>query len=225
MPVVDRNESIRRFKTDVNCRLLLATPGAAKEGLTLTIANHAIFYDRGFSLDDYLQAQDRIHRISQTEECFVHNFIAKGTIDEWVDILLNAKYQAAQLTQGDISREEFDSGFTCDLSGSLAQILSPKGDAHVGYEEYKRTYMKEIKLLGKTIPVSNDYKDIDTLKFLKDNPRVYSCTHGLPDFENWTEEEQQEAIFQRLLQEPSVKNLLPDVIASRRSHGAHSGPA
>lgn len=29
------------------------------------MANHVIFYDRGFSLDDYLQAQDRIHRISQ----------------------------------------------------------------------------------------------------------------------------------------------------------------
>ena len=129
MAVTDRNESIRKFKTDSKCRVLLVTPGVAKEGLTLTVANHAIFYDRGFSLDDYLQAQDRIHRISQTEACFVHNLIAKDTIDEWVDILLNAKYQAAQLAQGDISREEFDAEFTCDLSGSLAQILSPKGQA------------------------------------------------------------------------------------------------
>ena len=125
MTVADRNESIRRFKADANCRVLLATPGAAKEGLTLTVANHAIFYDRGFSLDDYLQAQDRIHRISQTEQCFVHNLIGKDTIDEWVDILLNAKYQAAQLAQGDISREKFDAEFKYDLSDSLKQILSP----------------------------------------------------------------------------------------------------
>ena len=129
IPVEDRNESIRRFKTDQNCRILLATPGAAKEGLTLTVANHAIFYDRGFSLDDYLQAQDRIHRISQIEECFVHNLIAKDTIDEWVDILLNAKYQAAQLAQGDISRETFDVEFRCDLSEALTQILAPIGNA------------------------------------------------------------------------------------------------
>jgi len=125
--VSDRNESLRRFKTDKACRLLVATPGAAKEGLTLTVAHHAIFYDRGFSLDDYLQAQDRIHRISQSEECFVHNLIAKDTIDEWVDMLLNAKYQAAQLTQGDISRDEFGETFTCDLSGALAQILTHPG--------------------------------------------------------------------------------------------------
>ncbi len=125
MPVSARNEALRKFKTDKNRRILLATPGAAKEGLTLTVANHAIFYDRGFSLDDYLQAQDRIHRISQTKECFVHNLIAKDTIDEWVDALLNAKYQAAQLAQGDISRESFDTAFNCDLSEALTRILSP----------------------------------------------------------------------------------------------------
>lgn len=125
MSVADRNESIRKFKTNNDCRILLATPGAAKEGLTLTVANQVVFYDRGFSLDDYLQAQDRIHRISQNEECFVHNLIAKNTIDEWVDTLLNAKYQAARLTQGDISQDEFDATFTCDLSDSLMQILSP----------------------------------------------------------------------------------------------------
>ena len=129
MSIDERNESIRRFKTDTKCRVLLATPGVAKEGLTLVVANHAIFYDRGFSLDDYIQAQDRIHRISQTEECFVHNLIAKGTIDEWVDLLLNAKYQAAQLTQGDISLDEFSAAFTTDLSGALAQILSPAENA------------------------------------------------------------------------------------------------
>lgn len=125
MPIAARNESIKRFKIDDGSRILLATPGAAKEGLTLTVANQAIFYDRGFSLDDYLQAQDRIHRISQTEECFVHNLISKNTIDEWVDVLLNAKYRAAQLSQGDISREIFDSTFENDLSEVLAQILTP----------------------------------------------------------------------------------------------------
>lgn len=124
MSVTNRDESIRRFKLDEDCRLLLATPGAAKEGLTLTVANHAIFYDRSFSLDDYIQAQDRIHRISQTEECFVHNLIAEGTIDEWVDDLLNAKYQAAQLAQGDISKDNFDTTFKFDLSDALSQMLS-----------------------------------------------------------------------------------------------------
>lgn len=104
-----REEALGLFKNDPDCRVLIATPGAAKEGLTLTMANHAVFFDRSFSLDDYLQAQDRIHRISQEKTCFVTNLIATGTVDGWVDALLSAKHLAAQLGQGDISRQDYDS--------------------------------------------------------------------------------------------------------------------
>ena len=120
-----RNASIERFKHDASCRVMVATPGAAKEGLTLTVANHVVFFDRSFSLDDYLQAQDRIHRISQKKICYVHNIMARNTIDEWVDALLNAKHQAAQLIQGDISSETFRELFEGNLSGMLTEILSP----------------------------------------------------------------------------------------------------
>ena len=82
--IAKREEALSDFKRDPACRILVATPGAAKEGLTLTVANHAVFYDRSFSLDDYLQAQDRIHRISQEKPCFVTNLIARDTVDEWV---------------------------------------------------------------------------------------------------------------------------------------------
>ena len=70
---------------------------------------------------------------------------------------------------------------------------------------------REIKILGESVPVSDDYVHIDSLKFLKDNPRVYACTHEVPGFDGMIEEEQQVVIFKRLLEEPSVKNLIPDV--------------
>lgn len=124
MAIADRNTAIAAFRSDADCRVLIATPGAAKEGLTLTVANHAVFYDRGFSLDDYLQAQDRIHRISQEKECFVHNLMASDTIDEWVDELLNAKHRAAQMAQGDICADEFKAAFGGDLRESLVAILT-----------------------------------------------------------------------------------------------------
>lgn len=124
MPVLDRERAILAFKRNDQCRLLVATPGAAKEGLTLTVANHAVFFDRSFSLDDYLQAQDRIHRISQNRECYIHNLIAHSTIDEWVDLLLNAKHQAARLAQGDIVQEEFEATFSDNLRDALQSILA-----------------------------------------------------------------------------------------------------
>lgn len=133
LSIEQRNLAIEKFKMDQSCRILVATPGSAKEGLTLTNANHAIFYDRSFSLDDYLQAQDRIHRISQEQECFVHNLIAEATIDEWVDSLLDAKYRAAQLAQGDISESEFSSSFNFELSEILSIVLGDER-THRGLE-------------------------------------------------------------------------------------------
>ena len=119
----ERYRAVSRFKRHDDVRLLVATPGVAKEGLTLTVATHAIFFDRGFGLDDYLQAQDRIHRISQTEPCFVHNLMAKGTIDEWTDALLHAKHRAAQLTQGDVDQEDFQDLFGAEAAQILETLL------------------------------------------------------------------------------------------------------
>lgn len=72
-----------------------------------------------------------------------------------------------------------------------------------------------ITILDDEIPVSDDRRDIRELKFLKDNPRVYACTHGEPGFASKTPEEQQVGIYEALKKEPSVKKLLPNI----RRHG------
>jgi len=121
-----RNRTIDRFLSEPKYRVLVATPGSAKEGLTLTVANHVIFYDRSFGLDDYIQAQDRIHRISQTKTCYVHNLIMTDSIDEWVDILLHSKQMAAQLAQGDISLEYYNSSMSYEFGEVIKKILGIK---------------------------------------------------------------------------------------------------
>lgn len=127
--ISDRNAALDAFKTDPDIKVLVATPASAKEGLTLTVANHAVFFDRSFSLDDYLQAQDRIHRISQKKECHVWNLVAEGTVDDWVDMLLAAKHLAAQLAQGDIDSEEYRKRANYDFGRVVREILRA-GDDH-----------------------------------------------------------------------------------------------
>lgn len=123
MTIDERNKSIDIFKNDDKCKVLFATPQSAKEGLTLTVANHVIFYDRGFNLDDYLQAQDRIHRISQKKKCFVYNLIIKNSIDEWIDKLLEAKQQAAFLVQGDINLSKYRTTIDYSYGDLVKKIL------------------------------------------------------------------------------------------------------
>lgn len=123
MHINERNREIDFFKKD-ECKILFATPPAAKEGLTLTMANHVIFYDRGFSLDDYLQAQDRIHRISQKKTCYIHNIIINGSVDEWIAALLEAKQNAAFLAQGDLIRETYKKRIDYSFGEMIKMILS-----------------------------------------------------------------------------------------------------
>ena len=123
MSMERRNSVVKWFLENESDQVLVATPGAAKEGLTLTVANHVVFYDRTYSLDDYLQAQDRIHRVSQTRTCYVYNLIMVDSIDEWVDSLLEERRFAAQLTQGDISVEDYRSKATLSFFEILRRIL------------------------------------------------------------------------------------------------------
>lgn len=130
MAIEDRNRSVDFFKNDEKCRLLFATPQAAKEGLTLTVANNAVFYDRSFNLDDYLQAQDRIHRISQTKDCTIYNIVINESIDKWIDALLSAKQYAAFLAQGDMSISEYNG--KADYSyGELIREILMEGNENV----------------------------------------------------------------------------------------------
>ncbi len=102
MSIDRRNESVTEFKTNPACKILIANPAAAREGLTLTIANNAIYLDRNFNLVDYLQSQDRIHRISQTRKCNIMLILAKDSIDEYIDAVLFKKMNIAKFIEGDI---------------------------------------------------------------------------------------------------------------------------
>lgn len=123
MSTDSRKKSINTFKNDVDCKVLVATPQSAKEGLTLTVANNAIFYDRGYSLDDYLQAQDRIHRISQDKDCNIYNIMIRGSIDEWINKLLKAKEVAAGLVQNDITKEDYELDIDYSYDKLIKDIL------------------------------------------------------------------------------------------------------
>ena len=114
----EKQRSVKAFRRDPAVRLLVANPAAAREGLTLTEANTAIYLDRTFNLVDYLQSQDRIHRISQTRPCSIILLIAEGAIDEFVDFSLEQKHRLARYAQNDVDTISAE-----DLSLTKPEIL------------------------------------------------------------------------------------------------------
>jgi SNF2 family DNA or RNA helicase len=128
LPIDRRNKNLAAFKHDDDVMCLVATYGAAKEGLTLTVANNAIFYDRSLSLDDYVQSQDRIHRISQTKDCNLYILEMENSIERWVDNLINAKLCSASLALRDIDIETYNKCMSFDFGNELKAALGVEND-------------------------------------------------------------------------------------------------
>ena len=68
-----------------------------------------------------------------------------------------------------------------------------------------------IAIMRQHVPARHERVAIDQIHFLPDNPRVYAAIREMVDFDGLTPEEKQVRIYERLLQEPSVKNLIPEI--------------
>lgn len=90
----DRDEQIRRFRTDPDCMVLLSNPATLGEGISLHHECHdAVYVDRDFAAGRFLQSLDRIHRLGLGEgvRTRVTVLASEGTIDEVVAERLAAK--------------------------------------------------------------------------------------------------------------------------------------
>lgn len=102
-PEARRHELVTRFQRGDE-RLLFAQARTGGIGINLTAAQYAVYYTRGWSLEEWLQSQDRLHRIGQQGTVTVIPFIATGTVDVQIArALADKSYMAASLT-GDGAR-------------------------------------------------------------------------------------------------------------------------
>ena len=124
-----RMTALSLFKKDRDVRLLIANPAAAREGLTLTQARTAIYVDRTFNLVDFLQSQDRIHRLSQLKPCEIVLLTALGSIDEFVDFSLSQKHRLARYTQRD-SDEISSDDLALQKPDLLRALIEPVSQAN-----------------------------------------------------------------------------------------------
>ena len=74
---------------------------AAGQGITLTAASQVLIVEQSWTPAEMDQAEDRAHRIGQTDTVIATHLIAVGTIDEPVLELINQKRTtAAQVVDG-----------------------------------------------------------------------------------------------------------------------------
>ena len=85
------SNNIDKFQTDPECRIFIGTYAKLSTGITLNAATYMICLDECFSYSDNLQAQDRIHRVTNKSPVFIYNLICIDTIDERVDEIAQTK--------------------------------------------------------------------------------------------------------------------------------------
>lgn len=91
MTVEERDSAITRFRSDDTISLLLASSKIGGEGLTLTEANHVIFFNEWWNPSANAQARDRVVRIGQRRGVVVYRFRCRGTIEETLERILAEK--------------------------------------------------------------------------------------------------------------------------------------
>lgn len=99
-----RHELIEQFQAGRR-RLLFIQSRTGGIGINLTAAQTAVYYTRGWSLEEYLQSQDRLHRIGQTGTVNIVHLVAQGTVDETIAKALATKQSLADHLTGDFARK------------------------------------------------------------------------------------------------------------------------
>jgi SNF2 family DNA or RNA helicase len=102
-PEAERHDIVSRFQRGDE-RLLFAQARTGGIGINLTAAQYAVYYTRGWSLEEYLQSQDRLHRIGQQGTVTVVHLVAQGTVDEQIARALAEKSNMAATLTGDGAR-------------------------------------------------------------------------------------------------------------------------
>jgi len=96
IPVKARGEIVDNFnQKDRGAQLMLLSLGAGGVGLNLVGANHLFLVDCHWNPQLEAQACDRIYRVGQKREVFIHRFIMKDTVEEKIMALQEKKLKLA----------------------------------------------------------------------------------------------------------------------------------
>ena len=114
-----RKDLVARFQEDERIPFFVLSLKAGGSGLTLTAASHVVHFDRWWNPAVENQATDRAFRIGQKRNVLVHKFICRGTIEERIDEMIEAKqHMATQLLgsgSGEVNLTELATSELLDL--------------------------------------------------------------------------------------------------------------
>jgi SNF2 family DNA or RNA helicase len=121
MSRLNKNEAIKKFKTQTQSRILLANIIAGGCGLNLVEAQHLVLLEPSWTSAIEQQAIDRIHRIGQKNIVHIYQLHTHNTIEEWIYTLKEQKKELAT---------QFDENIKYDINKKLLRTILQKFITH-----------------------------------------------------------------------------------------------
>ena len=102
----DRQENLCKFKKDV--QFFIANKVCGAYGLNLQFCHNIIYYSNDFDLATRSQSEDRIHRMGQEHDVYIHDIYGIETIDEFITKCLARKENLVDQFKNEIDRWKDD---------------------------------------------------------------------------------------------------------------------
>ncbi|MGA7928063.1 MAG: DEAD/DEAH box helicase [Candidatus Sulfotelmatobacter sp.] len=127
--VKKRKDLVRRFQEDEAVPFFVLSLKVGGAGLNLTAASHVVHFDRWWNPAVENQATDRAFRIGQNKNVLVQKFVCRGTVEEKIDQMIEAKRQlshdliegGAELLLTELKDEELLNLVALDLNTALKE--------------------------------------------------------------------------------------------------------
>jgi SWI/SNF-related matrix-associated actin-dependent regulator 1 of chromatin subfamily A len=134
-PAAMRQPLVDRFQNAADARVFVANIIAGGTGLNLTAATQVVFNDLDWVPTNHWQAEDRAYRIGQTRTVNVTYFVARDTIDDFVQAVLETK---GALVNAIVEGDALAPGSGGDVLDELQRVLhaiSGGGDLAAGHDD------------------------------------------------------------------------------------------
>uniref|UniRef100_A0A673CLZ0 SWI/SNF-related matrix-associated actin-dependent regulator of chromatin subfamily A-like protein 1 n=1 Tax=Sphaeramia orbicularis TaxID=375764 RepID=A0A673CLZ0_9TELE len=121
-PSAERQQLCEKFQYSTKAHVAVLSITAANMGLTLHSADLVIFAELFWNPGVLIQAEDRVHRIGQTCNVNIHYLVAKGTADDHLWPMIQAKMNVLEqvgLSESNLSDNAVNSSFHSKVKGII----------------------------------------------------------------------------------------------------------
>ena len=100
----ERKAIVDKFQNSKEPMVFVSNVERAKESITLTKANHVVYYGQSWNYATRVQSEDRTHRIGQHKPVVYYDLVVPNTIDELIYDSIKYKGDIAGKITGDAKR-------------------------------------------------------------------------------------------------------------------------